>query len=51
MKNNNKLKETIISCKKCSRLVNFREEIAKKKKEKFFLIKSIGVKESQDLEI
>ena len=50
MKNNNKLKETIISCKKCSRLVNFREEIAKKK-EKSFSIKSIGVKESQDLEI
>ena len=34
MKNNNKLKETIISCKKCSRLVNFREEIAKKKKKR-----------------
>ena len=36
MKNNNKLKETIISCKKCNRLVNFREEIAKKKRKEFF---------------
>ena len=36
MKNNNKLKESIISCKKCNRLVNFREEIAKKKRKEFF---------------
>ena len=42
MKNNKKLKESIISCKKCIRLVNFREEIAKKKRKEFFRQKYWG---------